>query len=565
MVEEETKSALEKCKSGIRGLDEITYGGLPKGRPTLVCGNAGCGKTILGMEFLIRGAVEFNEPGVFISFEETEKELIKNFASFDHPLQDLMAKNLLAIDFVYVERSEIEETGDYNLDGLFIRLGLAIDSIGAKRVVLDTIESLFAGLSNTGILRAELRRLFRWLKEKGVTTIVTGERGSDDMLTRHGLEEYVADCVILLDFRVTNQIATRRLRIVKYRGSVHGSDEYPFLIGKHGISIQPLTSIGLDYQVSSERIPSGVPRLDAMLEGQGYYRGSTILFSGPAGSGKTSLGASFVNAACQRGERCLYLSFEESYTQIERNMRSIGIDLEPWVKQGLLQFHTSRPSRFGLEQHLGVIQDLIHEFQPSVVVVDPISNLVNAGGKQETKSMLTRLIDYLKMNQITTVFTDLTHARNSLEGTNEEISSLIDTWILLRDIELNGERNRALYILKSRGMAHSNQIREFLMSEHGIELVDVYLGTEGVLTGSARAAQETRERNAALVRQNEVARRRRELESQRQKMEAEINILQSEMQTLTDEMQDLQKEEDRRAQLINTSQDKIGQLRKADH
>jgi circadian clock protein KaiC len=529
-------NVLEKCQTGIRGLDEITYGGLPNGRPSLVCGNAGCGKTILGMEFLIRGAVEFNEPGVFISFEETEKDLIQNFASFGHPLEELITQKLLLIDYVYVERSEIEEAGEYNLDGLFIRLGMAIDAIGAKRVVIDTIEALFSGLSNTTILRSELRRLFRWLKEKGVTTIVTGERGTDSMLTRHGLEEYVADCVILLDFRVQDQIATRRLRIVKYRGSIHGSDEYPFLIGKEGVAILPLSSLGLDYTVSNERISTGVKRLDAMLEGKGYFRGSTVLISGSAGSGKSSLSASFINAACQRGERCILVSFEESYTQIIRNMRSIGIDLEPWVQHGLLKFTNSRPSHFGLEQHLDTIQEEVCKFEPESVVIDPISNLINVGDLPATKSMLTRMIDFMKMQQVTCLLTCLTSGKTPFESTDEGISSLIDTWIILRDIEVNGERNRGLNILKSRGMAHSNQIREFRLCAHGIELLDPYVGPGGVLTGSARAAQTAHERTNVIAEQDKIAHRRQVLQGKKDKIEAELDHLQTEQQLVDDDL-----------------------------
>ena len=457
---------LEKCPTGIRGLDEITKGGLPRGRPTLICGCAGSGKTLFAMEFLMRGAMEYGEPGVFMTFEETPDDLAKNFISLGFDLHDMESRGLIATDHVVITRSEIEETGEYDLEGLFIRLGSAIDSIGAKRVVLDTIEALFSELPNATILRAELRRLFHWLKDRGVTAIVTGESG-DKTLTRYGLEEYVADCVIFLDFRIVEQISTRRLRIVKYRGSSHGADEYPFLIDERGISILPITSLGLDYPVSTERISTGVPKLDAMLGGKGFYRGSTILVSGTAGTGKTSLSATFADAACRRGERCLYFAFEESPRQIIRNMGSIGMDLDRWVKKGLLRFHSARPSLYGLEMHLVTFHKVIEEFKPQVFIVDPISNLINAGTASEVKSILTRLIDYLKMHKISTFLTDLTHYGNSLERTSEEISSLIDTWLLLRDIELKGERNRGLYILKSRGMAHSNQIQEFLLTDRG--------------------------------------------------------------------------------------------------
>ena len=517
-------ASLEKAPSGIAGLDEITNGGLPQGRPTLVCGSAGCGKTLLAMEFIVRGAVEYNEPGVFMAFEETEEELTKNVASLGFDLKDLSARKKVALDHVRIERSEIEETGEYDLEGLFIRLNHAIDSIGAKRVVLDTIEALFAGLPNEMLLRSELRRLFRWLKDKGVTAIITAERGQGT-LTRHGLEEYVADCVIVLDHRVTEQISTRRLRVVKYRGSVHGTNEYPFLLGQEGISVLPITSLGLGHTASTERISSGVPRLDAMLGAKGFYRGTSVLVSGTAGTGKSSLSAAFVDAACRRGERALYFAFEESQSQILRNMRSIGIDLEPWVAKGLLQFHASRPTAQGLEMHLLGIHDLIRKFKPRVVVLDPVTNLINTGSELEVKSMLTRLIDAFKMDQITAMFTSLTAGGEAAEQSEVGVSSLMDTWLLVRNIESGGERNRGLYILKSRGMAHSNQVREVVLSDQGISLVDVYVGPGAVLTGTARLAQEARDQAESTARQERLAQLRREVERKRQAMEAQIATL----------------------------------------
>lgn len=533
---------LEKCPTGIRGLDEITKGGIPRGRPTLVCGCAGSGKTLFAMEFLMRGARDYGEPGVFMTFEETPGDLAKNFISLGFDLPGMESRGLIATDHVVITRSEIEETGEYDLEGLFIRLGSAIDSIGAKRVVLDTIEALFSELPNATILRAELRRLFHWLKNRGVTAIVTGESG-DKTLTRYGLEEYVADCVILLDFRIVEQISTRRLRIIKYRGSAHGADEYPFLIDERGVSILPITSLGLDYPVSTERISTGVPKLDAMLGGKGFFRGSTILVSGTAGTGKTSLSATFAEAACRRGERCLYFAFEESPRQIIRNMGSIGMDLAGWVKKGLLRFHSARPSLYGLEMHLVTFHKVIEEFKPQVFIVDPISNLINAGTSSEVKSILTRLIDYLKMQKVSTFLTDLTHFGSSLERTSEEISSLIDTWLLLRDIELKGERNRGLYILKSRGMAHSNQIQEFLLTDRGIDLIDIYTGAGEALTGSARAAQEAEEKAAELARRHDVDRRRREQERKRKALEAKIADLRAEFDVESEELHLITEEE----------------------
>jgi circadian clock protein KaiC len=507
-------------------LDEITGGGLPRGRASLICGSAGCGKTQLAMEFITRGARDFNEPGVFVSFEETEEELKSNVKSLGFDLDNLIRRRLLAIDFVAVERSEIEETGEYDLEGLFVRLEHAIDSVGAKRIALDTIESLFSGLSNTAILRAELRRLFRWLKTKGVTTVITGERG-DGTLTRQGIEEYVSDCVITLDHRVTDQLSTRRLRIVKYRGSTHGTNEYPFLITDSGISVLPVTSVSLNHSVSNERVPSGVPRLDAMQGGRGFYRGTSILLTGTAGTGKSSLAASFVNAACQRGEKCLYLAFEESQDQIIRNMRSIGMDLQPHVRSGLLRFHASRPTFYGLEMHLLTIHMLVQQHQPKIVVVDPVTDLVSGGSAEDVHVMAMRLVDYLKGKGITTLMTTLTSGGGHFEQTEVNISSLIDTWLLLRDMESGGERNRGLYILKSRGMAHSNQVREFRLTDHGIQLLDVYLGPDGVLTGSARLAQEARVRADESERRENARRRHLELQAERKALAAQIAAIEA--------------------------------------
>jgi circadian clock protein KaiC len=554
---------LAKAATGIQGLDEITGGGLPRGRPTLVCGAAGCGKTLLAMEFLVRGATEYDEPGVFLAFEETAEELTQNVRSLGFDLDALVEEGKLSLDHVRVERSEIEETGEYDLEGLFIRLGYAIDSIGAKRVVLDTLETLFGGLSNVAILRAELRRLFRWLKDKGVTAVITGERG-DGALTRQGLEEYVSDCVIVLDHRVTEALSTRRLRIVKYRGTTHGTNEYPFLIDETGIVVLPITSVGLRHEVSEERISTGVPRLDTMLGGRGVYRGSSVLVTGTAGTGKTSLAGHFADASCRRGERTLYLSFEESQDQMVRNMRSIGLDLRLWIERGLLDYHATRPTAHGLESHLVMLHKLIDEVQPQLVIVDPITNFVKAGTEGETESMLMRLIDHLKARQITAVFTSLTQGGGTLERSQVGISSLIDTWLLLRDIELGGERNRGMYVLKSRGMAHSNQIREFLVTDQGLELKDVYVGPEGVLTGSMRLAQEARERAAALGRQQEIERRRRELERKRLALEAEIAAEREQFQAEEEELRLLIAEEEAAAERVRETRTEMGRSRRAD-
>jgi circadian clock protein KaiC len=521
---EEELPVLHKAPTGIHGLDEITGGGLPQGRPTLVTGGAGCGKTLFSMEFLVRGATQFAEPGLFVSFEENEPELRQNVASLGFDLAGLVNRGLFLVDCVRVERNEIDETGDYDLEGLFVRLGHAIDQIKAKRVVLDTIEALFAALPNQNILRSELRRLFRWLRDRGVTAIVTAERG-DGPLTRHGLEEYVSDCVILLDHRVIDQISTRRLRVVKYRGSAHGTNEYPFLIDAAGFSVLPITSLGLDHEAPTERVSTGIAQLDAMLAGQGLYQGSSVLIAGTPGSGKTSISAHVLDAACARGERCLYFAFEESQQQIVRNMKSIGLDLGRWVDRRLLRFHPSRPHMRGLETHLALMLRQITEFNPKMVVIDPVSGLKEIGSTRETKAMLTRIVDFLKSRRITALFTSLTSEATNPELTESEISSLMDTWLLVRNLESNGERTRGLYVLKSRGMAHSNQIREFVLSERGVQLQDVYAGPAGVLTGTARIAQEERDKAEALIRRNEIARKRKALANKREVMEAQIATL----------------------------------------
>ncbi|HEX4498988.1 MAG TPA: circadian clock protein KaiC [Thermoanaerobaculia bacterium] len=526
---------IEKVPTGIAGFDEITDGGLPGGRPTLVCGGPGCGKTLFAMQFLVSGATRFGEPGVFMSFEESTGELAKNVASLGFDLDDLIERDLISMDTVVVERSELEESGEYDLEGLFLRLGFAIDSVGAKRVVLDTVESLFSGFKNEAILRAELRRLFRFLKERGVTVVITGERG-EGQLTRQGLEEYVSDCVILLDHRVNEQVSTRRLRVVKYRGSSHGTNEYPFIIDRRGLEVLPITALSLQHAASAERISSGIPRLDTMLGGQGFFRGSSILVSGMAGTGKSSISAHFADATCRRGERCLYLALEESPQQIVRNMRSIGLDLEPWVKSGQLIFQSSRPTLFGLEMHLTTIFRAVTEFAPTSVIVDPLSNLASIGSYIEVMATLLRLVDFLKSRQVTALFTSLVSNGEAENQAELGVSSLMDTWLSLRNLESNGERNRGLYVLKSRGMNHSNQIREFLLTDQGVELVDVYLGEEGLLTGSARLNQEARERAEAVARQEEIEAQRRRLDRRKAALEAQIAAQRAELEGEEEEL-----------------------------
>jgi circadian clock protein KaiC len=556
-----TYRQLAKSPTGISGLDEITLGGLPTGRPTLVCGGPGCGKTLLGIEFIVRGIQLFHEPGVIMAFEEKAEELASNVASLGFDLIKLQKSKLLKIDYVHIDKTEIEETGEYNLDGLFIRLGHAIDTIGAKRVMLDTIENLFGGLSNEGILRSEIRRLFQFLKDKGVTTIITGEKG-EQTLTRQGLEEYVSDCVILLDHRINNQISTRLLRIVKYRGTTHGTNEYPFLIDEDGLSVLPITSLDLSYAVSSQKISSGIPTLDQMLdEGQGFFRGSSILISGTAGTGKTSIAASFADASCKRNEKCLFFAFEESREQIIRNMRSIGIDLQRHIDKGLLIFHSSRPTLHGLEMHLVAFHKEIEKFKPKTVVLDPITNLVTIGSISEVKSMLVRLIDYLQKEQITVLFTALTHTTSLNDQADEGVSSLVDTWISVRDLESNGERNRGLYIMKARGMRHSNQVREFIITDSGLTLVDVYLGDDGILIGAARESHQLEEVTDAEMRVHAKARKDREIKRKKIVLEAKIASLNEEFESLKDELSRAYQEETIKKALMKKNREDLTRKR----
>jgi len=551
---------LKKSPSGIAGFDEITGGGLPAGRPTIVCGGPGCGKTMFAMEFLIRGATEFGEPGVLMTFEETGEEMSRNVESLGFNLQSLVDKKKLFLDYVRIEPSEIQETGEYDLEGLFIRLQHAVEAVGAKRVVLDTVEAIFSGFANEGMLRAEIRRVFRWLKDHGLTTVITAERGTDGSLTRYGLEEYVSDCVVSLDHRVTDQISTRRMRIVKYRGSSHGTDEYPFLIDKKGFSVLPLSSIRLEHRVSKDRISSGIKDLDVMLEDRGFFKGSSILVSGTSGSGKSTLAAHFANETCRSGKRVLYIAFEESSAQVTRNMRSVGINLDQYLKKGLLEFHAWRPTQQGLEMHLLRIHELVDEFDPQMVIVDPITNLISAN-LNEVHAMLMRLLDFLKDRQITAMFTTLTTNRGAEEQTEVGISSLTDTWILLRDLELNGERNRCLYVLKSRGMAHSNQIREFVLSRTGVHLLPAYVGSGTVYTGSARVALEAREKAEALREQQQLEEKRKEFSVRRSVLESQIAALRSELSSGEAEFARLTRQRNERQQRVALDREEMGKMR----
>jgi len=463
---------LLKSPTGIEGFDEITEGGLPKNRTTLVSGNAGSGKTLFGIDFLIKGATAFNEPGVLMSFEETEDELFTDVSSLNMNLQGLVSQKKIVLQHVILERKDIQET-DFNLEGIFVRLEEAIDSIGARRVVLDSIESIFAGITDLGILRVEIKRLFRWLKEKQVTAIVTGEPGQSSTFTRHGLEEYVSDCIILLDNRVRDQIATRRIRIIKYRGSKHGTSEYPFVIDDDGLSVIPITSAGLEQAGTSTRVSTGIPSLDKLFRGKGYTKNSTILASGTAGSGKTSFAGAFAIESCKRGERCLFFSYEESAGQLTQNMSSINIDFAPWIKKGLLKIVALRPSFLGLEMHLLNVYKLLDSFKPTAVVIDPLSSLVGEGNEREVSSMITRMIDLFKSNNITAFFTSLVSGTFQSNPSGEiGVSSLIDTWITVRMAEDKEglKRTREVFIVKSRGTNYNGDVHKFILSDNGIIL-----------------------------------------------------------------------------------------------
>ncbi|MEH6949815.1 circadian clock protein KaiC [Nitrobacter sp. NHB1] len=523
-----TPHGISKSLTGIDGFDDLTLGGVPTGRPTLVCGSAGCGKTLFATTFLTHGAREYGEPGVFVTFEERPGDIVSNVASLGFALHKLVDDQKIAFEHITLERSELEEAGDYDLEGLFLRIEEAIDSIGAKRIVLDTIESLFSAFSNQAILRAEIRRLFDWLKDKGMTTVITAERG-DGSLTRQGLEEYVSDCVILLDHRVQNQASTRRLRIVKYRGTAHGTNEYPFLIDQDGFSVLPVSSLGLNHKVFEDRISSGIADLDDMLAGGGFHRASSVLISGVAGSGKSSVAASFANAACAAGERALLFSFEESADQSVRNMKSLGIDLGRWIKSDKLRFIAARPTFYSLEMHLAVMLREVTRFDPSLVVLDPISSFLESGDRMEVQSMLLRVIDFLKSHGVTAIFTHLMHGQDEKVQTDAGLSSLMDAWILLLNREVSGEFNRELYLLKARGLSHSNQVREFVMSDDGIKLVPPYLGESGALTGTARRNEEAKSRRAEVRRRADVSRVQQQIQQKRRRAKAQMEALQAEL------------------------------------
>jgi circadian clock protein KaiC len=536
-------SGLAKAPTGIRGFDEITGGGLPRGRASLVTGGPGAGKTLFGLEFLVRGAQDFDEPGVLLAFEESAEELADDVASLGFDLAGLEAGGHLVVDACRVDATEFVTTGEFDLDGLFIRLSAAVQAVGARRVVLDTIEVLFGALDNEAVVRAEFSRLLRWLKDQGLTTLITGERGREGQLTRYGIEEYVSDCVIVLDHRMHDEIATRRLRIVKYRGSRHGTNEYPFLVTDRGLMIWPITSTRLTYPVSTERISLGVPRLDQMLTG-GVHRGSTVLITGTAGTGKTTLAASAVDAACARGEPALFVSFEESPDQLVRNMRSVGIDLGRWVDAGLLRLWGQRATAFGLESHLAGIERLLDETTPGIAVLDAVGSLTHIGAHSEVTAAVAREVDMMKSRGITGVITSLTHERQG-ETSSVDASSLIDTWLLLRNVESDGERNRLLFVIKSRGTAHSNQVREFILTDHGAELLDVSVGPRGVLTGSARMTQVAEERAAEAERRGELERRQLNLARRSAEVEAQIALLREQLATETAELDRLVVEQSR--------------------
>lgn len=546
---------LEKCPTGITGFDELSEGGLPRGRPTLVAGSAGSGKTLFAMEFILHGVELYGEPGVFVSFEETPRDLAANVVSLGYDLFQHQEENRLSIIQITLDPGQVV-AGEFDLDGIFLRLGLAIETIGAKRIALDAVENLFSAFTNLTILRTEFRRLIGWLKEKGITAVVTTERGQNS-ITRNGLEEYIADCVVTLDNRVEDQLATRRLRIVKYRGSAHSGDECPFVLNQFGFSVIPVTSAGLAYKVSNERVSSGIDSLDEMLGG-GSYRGSSVLVSGPGGTGKSSIAAHMADAACRRGERCLHVALEESPDQIERNMASIGLDLAQWRKAGLLRFHAARTTSGGLENHLATLSGLVRDFRPDLVVIDPITAFTVAANEERVKLMLIRSLDLFKSQGITSLFTALTTGGDAAEATSMDIASLTDTWFLLRNLELSGERTRALYVLKARGIAHSNQIREFLLTDAGIKLVDILLDAKGqILTGSARELRMKQKESETDARDASKLHRRAALENRRHVLEAKIAAIREEYE---EELHTLEVDLEGEAALLRSTENTFGDL-----
>jgi len=557
---DDKKFILEKASSGVPGFEDITHGGLPRGRPTLVCGSAGCGKTLFGMQFLVKGAIEKDEPGVFVAFEETESDLRTNVASLGWDLDTLFNQKKFTVESIIISPDEITEAGQYDLEGLFVRLDAAIREVGARRIVLDTVETLFGAFMDAHIVRAEFRRLLQWLKDRGITAIVTAERG-DGHLTRFGIEEYVSDCVIELSQTMHGQTTRRHLRILKYRGSGHGTNAYPFLIGQRGIHLFPVTELGLDFPVSEERISSGIHRLDEMLGGKGFYRASSLLLSGTAGTGKSSISASFAAAACARGEQVLYISYEESRTQIIRNMKSIGIDLQKWYENGRLVFHTERVTSHDLEEHFFLVKEIIDINQPEVVIIDPVSNMLQMGSPNEVKNLMTRLIDLLKSRGITTLATELVSGGNPMEATNTDISSLIDSWLLLREIESGGERNRLLYVLKSRGMSHSHQVREFILTDHGIELKDVYEGPAGLVTGTARYTQERQEEAQRQHRLEEIERRKNELARKQNLKAAKLKEIEAQFRGEEEELERMIREAEQEEETFLQTREQRRQMR----
>jgi len=552
-----TRLFLPKSPTGIAGFDEITDGGLPAGRPSLVCGPPGTGKSLFAVQFLVNGATRYGEPGVFLTFEESREELVSNVRSFGFDIEGIERDGLLLVDALSME-PQVVDTGDFDLEALIVRLGYAVDKVGAKRVAIDNVEALFAGFGKPSLVRSELRRLFRWLKDHEVTTVITGERG-EGRLTRHGIEEYLSDCVVVLDDRVVQDVATRRVRVMKYRGSTHGRNEYPFLIGADGFEVLPITSLGLSQDVSSERVSTGVAGLDEMLGGQGVFRGSGVLVSGTSGTGKTTIAASFADAACRRGEKVLFFSFEEAESEIFRNMASVGLDLAGWVQQGLLRFHCERPTTRGLEDHLATMQRLIRDFEPMLVVIDPVTSLARGATPFDVSAMLMRQVYYLKAAGITAVMTVLS-ADSRTEQTILNISSLVDTFLEVVMLSAFGERNRGLYVLKSRGMAHSNQIREFLLSDRGVDVVPVMIGPEGVLTGSARIAAESAERTTAEELSKESAELVRALERRRESVDAHVATLRADFAAEERLTRRLIEASEQRVEAVN--QDRLAQGRR---
>ena len=527
MTKGKVKSSSDIVSTGVKGLDDVLGGGIPQGHAMLLVGKPGTGKSILSMEYLLHGIELHKENGVYISFEESEKQIISNAASFGWKFEEMVKKNKLAISYIDMQPEQMRTVGDYDLSALILRVKGAIKKVNARRVVIDGINNLLSTFDDERIIRSDLLRLIREIKEVNATIFITGERGHDSW-SKMGFEEYLADGLMHLDNRTDGNYQTREIQVVKCRGINHYTGKSPFIINSEGMSIRPLITADFDYKVLKSRVSTGIADIDNMLGGKGLYRGSTVYITGPSGAGKTSISSSFANGACSRGERALFLAFEESSDQIIRNMKSIGLSLDKWVNEKLLYFYTARATTNSLEGHLDNIMTMVREVEPTCVVLDPISAFRPIANENETKLMLIRLNDYLRARKITTVFTALSSDGEYSEHADVQLSSIADTWIVVRIMDYKGERNNVMQLMKSRGMSHSRQMKEMYFTGNGLKLQNVYQGPEGVLTGAARIGQEKYEKLKEARNVIEIDKNRKKIERKKSLLEASIEALKHE-------------------------------------